>query len=271
MPKRKTDVAEVMDEATVEVMDDPFVAEEDEVEVETPTLRMTAKRQVSDPFPLLWSELPTKQRVIGRDDKGNAVMGEYIELPNLIRRLQSIVGLGYSIHFEPPNILQTKEGYFVSVKAYVSIQFDDGTSAFEGIGTGTANSLSRLETAVKGAETDAVKRALRYTGLGLWLYEKGVSVQSGGGGYTNRNGNRNGKGNRNRNADFSDDVLENMETFSHLFGVDPDDIPLSPKQKGVIFSNRNFKRLREFVDAEGSDVVYDKEAMSDFISTLLNK
>jgi hypothetical protein len=118
----------------------------------------------------LWAEMPTKQRVIAK--RGDTVIyGDYIELPQILRRLQEVFGMNYSIWFATPIFHENT----VIVRAVVVA----GDTQVEGFGTATIRN-GDVETAVKSAETDAVKRACRYLGIGAFLYEKGMTETNGG-------------------------------------------------------------------------------------------
>jgi hypothetical protein len=122
-----------------------------------------------NPLERLWAEMPTKQRVIAK--RGNTVLyGDYVELPQVLRRLQEVFGLNYSVGFAPPTFHENT----VIVRAVVVA----GDTRVEGFGTATIRN-NDVETAVKSAETDAVKRACRYLGIGAFLYEKGLTETNG--------------------------------------------------------------------------------------------
>jgi hypothetical protein len=145
----------------------------------------------------LWAEMPTKQRVIAK--RGDTVIyGDYIELPQVLRRLQEVYGMNYSIGFAPPAFHENA----VIVRAVVVA----GDTRVEGFGTATIRN-NDIETAVKSAETDAVKRACRYLGIGAFLYEKGLTETNG------SNATRNGKpakANRNGQATAGDEELPRL-------------------------------------------------------------
>lgn len=118
----------------------------------------------------LWAEMPTKRRVIAK--RGDTVLyGDYVELPQVLRRLQEVYGLNYSIGFSPPSFYENA----VAVRAVVVA----GDTRVEGYGTAPIRN-GDLENAIKSAETDAVKRACRYLGIGAFLYEKGLTESNGG-------------------------------------------------------------------------------------------
>jgi hypothetical protein len=113
--------------------------------------------------------MPTKKRVIAK--RGDTVIyGDYIELPQVLRRLQEVYGMDYSIGFSPPTFYENA----VAVRAVVVA----GDTRVEGYGTATIRN-GDVETAIKSAETDAVKRACRYLGIGAFLYEKGLTEMNG--------------------------------------------------------------------------------------------
>jgi len=117
----------------------------------------------------LWAEMPTKRRVIAK--RGDTVIyGDYIELPQVLRRLQEVFGLNYSIWFATPIFHENT----VVIRAVIVA----GDTQVEGFGTATIRN-GDVETAVKSAETDAVKRAARYFGIGAFLYEKGLTETNG--------------------------------------------------------------------------------------------
>jgi hypothetical protein len=118
----------------------------------------------------LWAEMPTKRRVIAK--RGDTVLyGDYVELPQVLRRLQEVYGMDYAIGFSPPNFYEKT----VAVRAVVVA----GDTRVEGYGTAPIRN-GDVETAIKSAETDAVKRACRYLGIGAFLYEKGLTESNGG-------------------------------------------------------------------------------------------
>jgi hypothetical protein len=123
-----------------------------------------------NPIDRLWAEMPTKQRVIAK--RGDTVIyGDYVELPQVLRRLQEVFGMNYSIGFAPPTFYEN----IVAVRAVIVA----GDTRVEGFGTATIRNKD-VETAVKSAETDAVKRACRYLGIGAFLYEKGLTETTNG-------------------------------------------------------------------------------------------
>jgi len=137
------------------------------VETAQPT---TAELTTAQMIERLWAEMPTKQRVIAK--RGNTVLyGDYVELPQVLRRLQEVYGLNYSIGFSPPSFYENA----VAVRAVVVA----GDTRVEGYGTAPIRN-GDMETALKSAETDAVKRACRYLGIGAFLYEKGLTEANGG-------------------------------------------------------------------------------------------
>jgi len=179
----------------------------------------TAELTTAQVIDRLWAEMPTKKRVIAK--RGDTVIyGDYIELPQVLRRLQEVYGMDYSIGFSPPTFYENA----VAVRAVVVA----GDTRVEGYGTATIRN-GDVETAIKSAETDAVKRACRYLGIGAFLYEKGL---------TETNGNtetapakRNGKAGRSLPAPATSDELPNLpyelrNAVVHAFrsGLGEDDI-----------------------------------------------
>jgi hypothetical protein len=145
----------------------------------------------------LWAEMPTKQRVIAK--RGNTVLyGDYIEMPQVLRRLQEVFGLNYSIGFAPPTFHENT----VIVRAVVVA----GDTRVEGYGTATIRN-GDVENAVKSAETDAIKRACRYLGIGAFLYEKSLTETNGS---TPAKTNRNGKAKTNGSASTEADAIPNL-------------------------------------------------------------
>ena len=143
----------------------------------------TAELTTAQMIERLWAEMPTKRRVIAK--RGDTVLyGDYIELPQVLRRLQEVYGLNYSIGFSPPSFYENA----VAVRAVVVA----GDTRVEGYGTAPIRN-GDMETAIKSAETDAVKRACRYLGIGAFLYEKGLTETNGDDSSAPAKGNRNGK------------------------------------------------------------------------------
>jgi hypothetical protein len=154
----------------------------------------------------LWAEMPTKKRVIAK--RGDTVLyGDYVELPQVLRRLQEVFGLNYSLWFASPIFYENT----VVIRAVIEA---DKTQV-EGFGTATIRN-GDVETAVKSAETDAVKRACRYLGIGAFLYEKGLTETNGSGAQAVQGtqsapakGNRNGKA---KPAPATTDEMPNLPT-----------------------------------------------------------
>jgi len=135
------------------------------VETAQPTAELTTAQVIER----LWAEMPTKRRVIAK--RGDTVLyGDYIELPQVLRRLQEVYGMNYSIGFSPPSFYENA----VAVRAVVVA----GDTRVEGYGTAPIRN-NDIENAIKSAETDAVKRACRYLGIGAFLYEKGLTESNG--------------------------------------------------------------------------------------------
>jgi hypothetical protein len=159
----------------------------------------------------LWAEMPTKQRVIAK--RGDTVIyGDYVELPQVLRRLQEVFGMNYSIGFAPPTFYENT----VAVRAVVVA----GDTRVEGYGTAPIRN-GDVETAIKSAETDAVKRACRYLGIGAFLYEKGLTEVGNGGSKETPKRNSNGKA---KPAPATSDELPNLpddlrNAVEHAFQV----------------------------------------------------
>ena len=120
----------------------------------------------------LWAVMPSKERVIAQTKEG-AVYGEYVELSQILRRLQEVFGLNYEIRLSEPTVYYEKdEPSVVAVSAVVSVMQGENPTVVQGYGTSSVN--RGLENAIKSAETDAIKRACRLLGIGMFLYEKEV-------------------------------------------------------------------------------------------------
>jgi len=219
-----------------------------EAETAQPT---TAELTTAQMIERLWAEMPTKRRVIAK--RGNTVIyGDYIELPQVLRRLQEVYGMDYSFGFSPPTFYENT----VIVRAVLVA----GDTRVEGYGTATIRN-GDVENAVKTAETDAVKRAARYLGIGAFLYEKGLTETNGNDSSAPAKGNRNGKA---KPAPATSDELPNLpkelrEAVLNAFrtGMENDDITLeegynylrkytSPKQANCIIRYPDL--VEEFCD-----------------------
>jgi len=218
-----------------------------EAETAQPT---TAELTTAQMIERLWAEMPTKRRVIAK--RGDTVLyGDYVELPQVLRRLQEVYGLNYSIGFSPPSFYENA----VAVRAVVVA----GDTRVEGYGTAPIRN-GDMETAIKSAETDAVKRAARYLGIGAFLYEKGLT-ETNGDSSAPAKGNRNGK---TKPAPATSDELPNLpkelrEAVLNAFrvGMEEDDITFeegynylrkytSPKQANCIIRYPDL--VEEFCD-----------------------
>jgi len=224
----------------------------------------------------LWAEMPTKKRVIAK--RGDTVVyGDYVELPQVLRRLQEVFGMDYSIGFAPPTFYEN----IVAVRAIVVA----GDTRVEGFGTATIRN-NDVETAVKSAETDAVKRACRYLGIGAFLYEKGITETNGSTGNTERtSAKRNGKAGRSLPAPASTDDIPNLpdelrEAVVQAFrvGLEEDDITLeegynylrkyaSPKQANTIIRYPDL--VEEFCDR--LFVLEDDSEIREMVSEVVGK
>jgi len=211
----------------------------------------TAELTTAQMIERLWAEMPTKRRVIAK--RGNTVIyGDYIELPQVLRRLQEVYGMDYSFGFSPPTFYENT----VIVRAVLVA----GDTRVEGYGTATIRN-GDVENAVKTAETDAVKRAARYLGIGAFLYEKGLTETNGNDSSAPAKGNRNGKA---KPAPATSDELPNLpkelrEAVLNAFrtGMEKEDITLeegynylrkytSPKQANCIIRYPDL--VEEFCD-----------------------
>jgi len=187
----------------------------------------------------LWAEMPTKQRVIAK--RGDIVIyGDYVELPQVLRRLQEVFGMNYSIGFSPPTFHEN----IVAVRAVVVA----GDTRVEGYGTATIRNKD-VETALKSAETDAVKRACRYLGIGAFLYEKGLTETNSNGSSAPAKGNRNGKA---KPAPATSDELPNLpdelrDAVVHAFrvGMGEDDLTLE----------EGYNTLRKYASAKQANTI----------------
>jgi len=206
-------------------------------EAEVSTTETTATLNLID---RLWAEMPTKQRVIAK--RGDTVIyGDYVELPQVLRRLQEVFGMNYSIGFAPPTFYENT----VAVRAVVVA----GDTRVEGYGTATIRNKD-VETALKSAETDAVKRACRYLGIGAFLYEKGLTeVGNGNGSSAPAKGNRNGKA---KPAPATSDELPNLpdelrDAVVHAFrvGMEEDDITFE----------EGYNTLRKYASAKQANTI----------------
>jgi hypothetical protein len=239
-----------------------------EAEVSTETTATTL-----NPIERLWAEMPTKQRVIAK--RGDTVIyGDYVELPQVLRRLQEVFGMNYSIGFAPPTFYENT----VAVRAVVVA----GDTRVEGYGTATIRNKD-VETALKSAETDAVKRACRYLGIGAFLYEKGLTeVGNGKGSSAPAKANRNGTA---KPAPATSDELPNLpdelrDAVVHAFrvGMEEDDITFeegyntlrkyaSPKQANTIVRYPDL--VEEFCDR--LFVLDDDSEIREMVSEVVGK
>jgi len=219
-----------------------------QAEIAQPT---TAELTTAQMIERLWAEMPTKRRVIAK--RGDTVLyGDYVELPQVLRRLQEVYGLNYSIGFSPPSFYENA----VAVRAVVVA----GDTRVEGYGTAPIRN-GDMETAIKSAETDAVKRACRYLGIGAFLYEKGLTETNGDDSSAPAKGNRNGKTKATANGtdelpNLPKDLREAVENAFRV-GMEEDDITFeegynylrkyaSPKQVNCIIRYPDL--VEEFCD-----------------------
>lgn len=102
----------------------------------------------------------------------------YIEAHSIIDRLNTVVGLDWSYRTGPPQLVGSGEGGTV---VYMTCELQVGETVRCGEGAATV-AKSRgsdvaapdaLENAIKTASSDALKRAARLFGVGLYLYRDG--------------------------------------------------------------------------------------------------
>jgi hypothetical protein len=231
----------------------------------------TAELTTAQMIERLWAEMPTKRRVIAK--RGDTVLyGDYVELPQVLRRLQEVYGLNYSIGFSPPSFYENA----VAVRAVVVA----GDTRVEGYGTAPIRN-GDLETAIKSAETDAVKRAVRYLGIGAFLYEKGLTETNGDNSSAPAKGNRNGKAKpataSNELPNLPDDLREAVENAFRV-GMENDDITFeegynylrrytSPKQANCIVRYPDL--VEEFCDR--LYVLEDDRDIREMVSEVVGK
>jgi hypothetical protein len=231
----------------------------------------TAQLTTAQMIERLWAEMPTKRRVIAK--RGDTVLyGDYVELPQVLRRLQEVYGLNYSIGFSPPSFYENA----VAVRAVVVA----GDTRVEGYGTAPIRN-GDLETAIKSAETDAVKRAVRYLGIGAFLYEKGLTETNGDNSSAPAKGNRNGKAKpataSNELPNLPDDLREAVENAFRV-GMENDDITFeegynylrkytSPKQANCIVRYPDL--VEEFCDR--LYVLEDDRDIREMVSEVVGK
>lgn len=160
MRKRKNNF-EPTDEQLFEMM-----TADDEVEImsagDAPTPSTVLER--------LWKELPTKTRVIAKTRNGENIMGTYIQVPDLLNRLQEVYGLNYNIHFED-DIVEHKDDAFVIVRCRLTVRRDGDAQVLMDYGTAPLFRGNQLNPdAFKAAATDAFKRTVRWLGIGMFQY-----------------------------------------------------------------------------------------------------
>lgn len=96
----------------------------------------------------------------------------YIRKPSIILRLNNVIGFGnYAIHTDHisssvENGERGRTRYTAIYKASIFIKTGDEWNGFEDVGVNTSY---KPDTAEKGAATDAIKRAAKLTGIGLYL------------------------------------------------------------------------------------------------------
>jgi len=160
MRKRKNNF-EPTDEQLFEMM-----TADDEVEIMTAGDAPTPKTVLET----LWEKLPTKTRVIAKTRNGEDIMGTYIQVPDLLNRLQEVFGLNYNIHFED-DIVEHKDDAFVIVRCRLTVRRDGDAQVLMDYGTAPLFRGNQLNPdAFKAAATDAFKRTVRWLGIGMFQY-----------------------------------------------------------------------------------------------------
>lgn len=159
----------------------------------------------------LWEELPTHQRVIAKTRNNENIYGTYIKAPDILRRLQEVFGLGYDIDFSDQVLQLDNNNLLVVVRCEVGVETDNGYRTVSDYGTAKLVDNGRInDQAVKAAATDAMKRAVRWLGIGMFQYENDepevlrniTNTQNSKGG---------GKGNtRSSSPNYKDEVIELM-------------------------------------------------------------
>ena len=107
---------------------------------------------------------------IARGDRKLVV--PYIRKPSIIKRLTEVVGFGnYNISVE--KVSEDKEAgdddrvkYTAVYRSVLTLDVDGKTVEFSDIGVGVS---AKRDTAEKGGATDAIKRAAKLAGIGLYL------------------------------------------------------------------------------------------------------
>lgn len=96
----------------------------------------------------------------------------YIRKPSIIERLNDVVGFGnfaiHTTHIRSDKEVNERGGtkYTAVYRATLWLKFGDEWDGFEDVGVNTSH---KQDTAEKGAATDAIKRAAKLVGIGLYL------------------------------------------------------------------------------------------------------
>lgn len=147
----------------------------------------TPIQSVEAAIELLWKELPTHKRVIAKTRNNENIYGTYIKVPDILRRLQEVFGLSYDISFDD-TVHQIEDTLIVVVSCEVGVETPSGYRTVSDYGVAKLYDNGRLnEQAFKAAATDALKRAVRWLGIGMFQYEneeplllRSVSTDGGG-------------------------------------------------------------------------------------------
>lgn len=120
----------------------------------------------------LWDELPTHKRVIAKTRNNENIYGTYVKAPDILRRLQEVFGLGYDIDFHETVYNADSNNALVVVRCEVGVETPSGYRTVSDYGSAKLLDNGRLnEQAFKAAATDALKRAVRWLGIGMFQYE----------------------------------------------------------------------------------------------------
>lgn len=142
------------------------------VKIAEPTAVNTAVQNVSEVVAKLWEEMPTYKRVIAKTRNNENIYGTYIKVPDILRRLQEVFGLGYDIDFHETVHNADSNNALVVVRCEVGVETPSGYRTVSDYGSAKLLDNGRLnEQAFKAAATDALKRAVRWLGIGMFQYE----------------------------------------------------------------------------------------------------
>lgn len=142
------------------------------VKIAEPTAPNATVQNVSEIVAKLWEEMPTYKRVIAKTRNNENIYGTYIKVPDILRRLQDIFGLGYDIDFKETVYNTDENNSLVVVRCEVGVETPSGYRTVSDYGSAKLLDNGRLnEQAFKAAATDALKRAVRWLGIGMFQYE----------------------------------------------------------------------------------------------------